>query len=280
MRMTIVFFMFVFTVMTHASSCEDVESRSVDDTTSQSVIRLTKVYNDTIVRNFSLECYDLSKERIRCHGFAEGAKAVYDSIIKISDKDSIKQGNFELSEMVYDDKGFLAYSYKTVGNFKFDLYRYNHGRLVLNENGCESTNPFYKDRCVSEAKERNGKIDSLGRYIWYQERYVWNEQGRIQQRSVWSSDRPNLNNDYTFVYGTPCDAVRVYPVDDIDRFGASEKGRYDRSFGKMPEVGDPEYIQFAKDPYPASIFVQKVNDSILIRQQKRCEDYKKSLKKK
>lgn len=280
MRMMIVFFVLFGAVIVHASSCDAVETKSVEDSTSQSVIELTKVYNDTIIRHFSLKCYNLSKERLRCHGFAEGAKAVYDSVfIKVSDKGSIKQGYFELSEIVYDDAGLLAYSYNNVGGFKYDFYRYDHGKLVYNENGCDTINSFYKERCISYAKKRKGKIDSLGRYVWYQEQYVWDEKGRMLQRSVWSSDQPSLNKNYTFVYGSPCDTVRVYPIDDIDRFGTNKKGRYDGSFGKMPEIGDPEYVQFAENPYLVSIFVQEDDGSLLARQKKRCEDYKKSLKK-
>ena len=54
-----------------------------------------------------------------------------------------------------------------------------------------------------------------------------------------------------------------------------QQGRYDGSFGKIPEMGDPEYEDFAANPYSF-----RQSEELLERQKKRCEDYKKSLKKK
>jgi len=108
------------------------------------------------------------------------------------------------------------------------------------------------------------------------ERFVWDEKGRLKQRIVSGSLDSQINGTYSFYYKTPCDSVRVVPVDYVMNWDAlSEKGKYNGSFGKMPEKGDPEYEDFARNPYEF-----RGSPELLARQQKRCEDYKKSLKKK
>lgn len=112
------------------------------------------------------------------------------------------------------------------------------------------------------------------------EEFVWDEKGRLKQRILWQSDDAgDMNGSYNFVYKTACDLVHVEPVDYYFNWDAkSKKGFYDGSFGKIPEKGDPGYNLFVEDPYGVK-FDKATSDSILVRQQKRCEDYKKSLKK-
>ncbi len=134
------------------------------------------------------------------------------------------------------------------------------------------------------------KPDSLGLFLTNQIRYVWDEKGRLKQKILWELGNPyGLNGTYEFIYKSPCDPVKVVPEDREWGCDAMQGGRYDGSFGKIPEMDDPEYKSFAEDPYPllvlngpnhTSFNSDESQKKILERQKKRCEDYKKSLKKK
>lgn len=258
---------------------EAAESSITEDLKTTFIKR--KVFNDSIVRQFKIQCRSVNDSQISCRGSADGNKAISDSIIiHENDEDLGELSYYELTEHVFDDEDFLAHVFFYRRGW-YTLSKYNHGRIVLFEKGCDTIQTTYKESCISEAKKRNVKADSLGRYVFYQERYWWDEKGRLQKRSVWNSGEfDRLNGIYTFVYGTPCDTVRVVPVDYVGEYNQlSDKGRYDGTFGKIPDISDPEYAEYAKEPYPSSSIFDRKNDSLLKRQQKRCEDYKKSLKK-
>ena len=169
--------------------------------------------------------------------------------------------------------------------------RYESGRLVSTEDWCDTVKKDGDPLCLSLLEKRTFSIkpDSLGLFLRNQTRYVWNEKGRLKQRILWELGNPyGLNGTYEFIYKSPCDPVRVIPEDREWGWDAMQKGRYDGSFGKIPEMGDPEYASFAKNPYPSLVLdgpdltpfnSDESQKAILERQMKRCEDYKKSLNK-
>lgn len=281
MRMTIVFYMFVFTVMTHASSCEDVESRSVDDTTSQSVIRLTKVYNDSIVVRFKGTCSDWKDGVQYCRFISEDGMSTVDSTIFAR---SGHESYYDLFERIHDGKGDLVYTNVLSRGYRYLEHKFSHGRLAYVEYGCSTKQPHFKDECKFEAREKNAKKDSNENYVFLKEKYFWDNYGRLMQSVYWDSDNVfEQNGTYTYRYGSPCDSIRVGFSDETNTLiepvpkgdFSLDLNRFDGTFGMMPDVGDPEYKNFTKDPYEF-----EATPELLERQKKRCEDYKKSLKKK
>lgn len=255
----------------------------------------TKVYGDTIVRKFEIYCGKWFEEKNfsgeidsvkKCHSTINDGKSFIDSV-------TYKSGFFDMFECIYDNAGHKAYSILTSrgkigfhGN-SYSIDRYELGRLVSSEDWCDTignqTNPHC--RSLLEERENSIKQDSLGRFLTNQIRYVWDGKGRLKQRILWELNNPyGLNGTYEFIYKSPCDPVKVVPEDREWGWDAMQKGRYDGTFGKIPEVGDPEYKSFAEDPYPESIVNAKSfstpesQKAILERQKKRCEDYKKSKK--
>jgi hypothetical protein len=118
------------------------------------------------------------------------------------------------------------------------------------------------------------------------ERYVWGDNGRLMQIITKGDDIQTLGfvtggpaepppkgkskikppPKYVvrnFIYGTPCDSVRVEPTD---------YGVYDKSFGKIPEESDGLYMLFKSNPY---MFTRNA----LPEQKRRCEEYKEVQKK-
>ena len=95
-------------------------------------------------------------------------------------------------------------------------------------------------------------------------------------------------SEYIFTYGSPCDPVIVEPPDWLTESTIT----YHKSFGFIPEKGDPGYEGFKTHPYHyrASPVVKeplykeppyhyRPAPELLERQKKRCEEYKKSQKK-
>jgi len=264
---------FVFLLFVGVSACHSAEKR-------------TKVYNDSITRTFRVICSEWDDEKKTCRFVSESGSSYIDSVIyKIAKnnglikKDRIgenhdSRGYFNLFERIYDDEDFLAYVYMNTHGYEYNLAKYSRGRLTYKEFGCDTLQSFYKEDCQKRAQAKNASVDSNGRYVFYKETIVWDSLGRLKQRELWySNDVLELNSSYTYIYGSPCDSVRVDPVDYPMNFYA-ESGVYDGSYGLMPEIQDPEYEEFAKDPYEF-----EATPELLERQKKRCEDYKKSLKK-
>lgn len=220
-----------------------------------------------------IECRLVSKNKMNRLDsfFVKSPSSVRDTVPEI-------RGYYTLTESVYDDNGLLMYSYEYRDGFKYSLKRFSHGRLVLFEKGCDTLQIGFKDKCLEEVALYDAEVDSMGRFAFSRELYSWDEKGRLSSRTLWTSNNGGtLDGTYVFSYGSPCDPIVVNPIDREVVFGeVSSKGRYHGSFGKMPEVGDPEYDEFAENPY--SILKTK-GTKLLVRQQKRCEDYKKSLKK-
>ena len=220
----------------------------------------------------------------RCRLIAKGNKSSMDSTIH-------NQGDYRLLETIYDAEGREFYS-RFVEWYLTSINRYESGRLVSTEDWCDTISAQKNPLCRSLYEERGVSIkpDSLGLFLTNQIRYVWDEKGRLKQRILWELGNPyGLNGTYEFIYKSPCDPVQVVPEDREMGWDAMQKGRYDGSFGKIPEMGDPEYNSFAEDPYPSLVLdgpgltpfnSDESQKKILERQKKRCEDYKKSLKKK
>lgn len=222
----------------------------------------TKVYNDSIVVDFKIYCGNWIERKFfsgepdfvkKCWLMAKDGKSSIDSVVH-------KNGFYELYENIYDTAGFRVYDSRIESglenSYKYgscDIYRYEKGKLVSFE-----------------------MYDSLGKLISL-ESFVWDEQGRLKERTLWNTYDPyGLNGTYNFIYGSPCDSVRVSPIDYYLQGwdSRSEKGKFNGSFGKIPEKGDSEYEAFAENPYDF-----EASPKLLERQKKRCEDYRKSLKK-
>ncbi|MCQ2092194.1 MAG: hypothetical protein MJY85_05895 [Fibrobacter sp.] len=228
------------------------------------------MYEDSLVRHFEVRCTDWSNDKIRCQEFAIEKNAFADSVHY-----RLPSGEYyERSEQVKDESGLLLRHYMSRSGYEYHLKKYDHGKIILVENGCDTTQSLFKEECISASRTQNAKPNEFGGFVFNQKKYVWNNEGRLQERIVWNS-KNNSEERYLFHYGSPCDSIRVNPVDLYRLDGVSVKGKYNGSFGKMPEKGDPEYEDFARDPYEF-----RASPELLARQQKRCEDYKKSLKKK
>jgi len=102
------------------------------------------------------------------------------------------------------------------------------------------------------------------------ERYFW-KNGRLVKTILGGVER-------VFIYGTPCDSVIVEPPEAAEPaswdFGRSPV--YNKSFGLIPEENDPEHGDFKMFPYSS----YHITSGLLERQKARCEEYKKSQKKK
>ena len=250
----------------------------------------TKVYDDTVVRNFEIYCgnwyertsfsneMDSLKE---CSGISKGNR--FYAEMKV-----FKKGPKLLFEKVYSVEGHLIYIIFVEGG-RYSIERYESGRLLSEETWCDTVSG--QGLCLFDVNVRKNSIkpDSLGLFLTEQKRYVWDEKGRLKQRILWELGNPyGLNGTYEFIYKSPCDPVQVVPEDREMGWDAMLKGRYDGSFGKIPEMGDPEYEKFAKNPYgfpssgigPHDKTPEETLRDIRERQKKRCEDYQKSQKKK
>ena len=253
----------------------------------------TRTYDNAKTLEFEIYCSKWSETTYpggeidslkRCSLIANGNKSSMDSTI-------YNQGDYRLFETVYDAEGREFYS-RFVEWYLTSIDRYESGRLVSTEDWCDTISAQKNPFCHSLYKERGESIksDSLGLFLIRQIRYAWDEKGRLKQRILWELGNPyGLNGTYEFIYKSPCDPVQVVPEDREMGWDAMQKGRYHGSFGKIPEMGDPEYESFANEPYPSLILggpgltpfnSDESQKKILERQKKRCEDYKKSLKKK
>lgn len=250
----------------------------------------TKVYDDTVVRNFEIYCgnwyettnFSNEKDSLKeCSGISKGNR--FYAEMKV-----FKKGTKLLSEKVYSVDGHLIYIIFVEGG-RYSIERYESGRLLSEETWCDTVSG--QGLCLFDVNVRKNSIkpDSLGLFLTEQKRYVWDEKGRLKQRILWELGNPyGLNGTYEFIYKSPCDPVQVVPEDREMGWDAMLKGRYDGSFGKIPEMGDPEYEKFAKNPYgfpssgvgPHDKTPEETLRDIRERQKKRCEDYQKSQKKK
>ncbi|MBR4784475.1 MAG: hypothetical protein IK012_04385 [Fibrobacter sp.] len=253
----------------------------------------TRIYDNAKTLEFEIYCSKWFETKYpgggeidslkRCSLIAKGNKSSIDSNIH-------NQGEYELFERIYDAEGRMSF-YRLVESHWTTIDRYESGRLVSHEDWCDTIRTQKNSLCRSPYEERGESIkpDSLGLFLTNQIRYVWDEKGRLKQRILWELGNPyGLNGTYEFIYKSPCDPVKVVPEDREWGWDAMQKGRYDGTFGKIPEVGDPEYNSFAEDPYPSMVLdgpgltpfnSDESQKTILERQKKRCEDYKKSLKK-
>lgn len=237
----------------------------------------TKVYGDTIVRNFEIYCTkwfvgkkdDGSPDSVKkCRWISKDNRLIADSI-------AYNQGYYVLFEQVFDADGNMIY--KIFFDKLYSIEKYEFGRLVSSEFWCDTIQLAEDPYCLSFINSGKGnlKLDSLGKFLIRQTRFIWDEKGRLKQRIIWDMGNPyGLNGTYEFIYKSPCDTIRVIPEDRVRGWDGMLEGRYNGSFGKIPEMGDPEYEEFAKDPYSFS-----QTEELLERQKKRCEDYKKSQKK-
>jgi len=238
----------------------------------------TKVYGDTIVREFEIYCTKwhvgvnddgLPDSVKKCRWISKDNRLFADSTIH-------KPDNYTLFEKVFDAEGNKIY--EIFFNGFYSIEKYEFGRLVASESWCDTiqlADNFYCLSFINESQERL-KRDSLGRFLIRQTKFVWDENGRLKRRIIWDmGNLYGLNGTYEFIYKSPCDTIHVIPEDRVWGWDAMQKGRYDGSFGKIPEMGDPEYEDFATNPYSF-----RQSEYLLERQKKRCEDYKKSLKKK
>lgn len=251
----------------------------------------TRIYDNAKTLEFEIYCSKWFETKYpgggidslkRCRLIAKGNKSSMDSTIH-------NQGDYRLLETIYDAEGREFYS-RFVEWYLTSINRYESGRLVSHEDWCDTISAQKNPLCRSLYEERGVSIkpDSLGLFLTNQIRYVWDEKGRLKQRILWELGNPyGLNGTYEFIYKSPCDPVKVVPEDREWGCDAMQKGRYDGSFGKIPEMGDPEYASFAEDPYPSIVFdgpgltpfnSDESQKTILERQKKRCEDYKKSKK--
>ena len=238
----------------------------------------TKVYGDTIVRKFEIYCTkwcvgvndDGSPDSTKkCRWISKDNRLFADSAIH-------KPGNYTLFEQVFDADGNIIYEI-FFENF-YSIERYESRRLVASEFWCDTIQLANNPYCLSfiNGSQESLKLDSLGKFLIRQTRFVWDKKGRLKQRIIWDMGNPyGLNGTYEFIYKSPCDTIRVVPEDRVWGWDGAIEGRYDGSFGKIPEMGDPEYENFAAAPYSF-----RQSEELLERQKKRCADYKKSLKKK
>jgi hypothetical protein len=111
---------------------------------------------------------------------------------------------------------------------------------------------------------RNNRIDTLA-----YEQYFW-EKGRLA-KTIFKGVTRN------FIYGAPCDSVIVTPSDYAlkDGIDFNPPPVYNKSFGLIPEENDLEYEKFKRNPY---LYYAPIE--LLERQKARCEEYKKTQKKK
>lgn len=291
----IIFFAFAFSVSLWAndvSSYENVRENLIKSNYSFEGKR-TRTYDNAKTLEFEIYCSKWFETTYpsgeidslkRCRLITNGSKSLMDSTIH-------NQGDYRLFERVYDAEGREFYS-RFVEWYLTSIDRYESGRLVSHEDWCDTISAQKNPLCRSLYEERGDsmKPDSLGLFLTNQIRYVWDEKGRLRQRILWELGNPyGLNGTYEFIYKSPCDPVKVVPEDREWGCDAMQGGRYDGSFGKIPEMDDPEYKSFAEDPYPllvlngpnhTSFNSDESQKKILERQKKRCEDYKKSLKKK
>ena len=252
----------------------------------------TKIYDNAKTIEFEIYCSKWFETKYpgggidslkRCRLIAKRSRSEIDSTIH-------NQGEYQLYERIYDAEGHIAY-YSFFESHLTSIDRYKSGRLVSTEDWCDTVKKDGDPLCLSLLEKRTFSIkpDSLGLFLRNQTRYVLDEKGRLKQRILWELGNPyGLNGTYEFIYKSPCDPVQVVPEDREMGWDAMQKGRYDGSFGKIPEMGDPEYASFAKNPYPSLVLdgpdltpfnSDESQKAILERQMKRCEDYKKSLKK-
>jgi hypothetical protein len=130
---------------------------------------------------------------------------------------------------------------------------------------------------VTDTLDGSPSADVFGKgTVFRSELYRWDEKGRLAQMV----DKGKIRN---FIYGTPCDAVKVEPSDfgkvdyiidgNIIPWGGYPV--YNNSFGEIPEESDPEYKKFKEDPYKF-----RAGPELLERQKARCEEYKESQKEK
>jgi len=178
-----------------------------------------------------------------------------------SRKDSTiyKNGTWELMEWYYEDENNSKTVYISTSGSKITNIYDSLGRIISNVH-----------------IEKNGDTITS-------ERYVWEENGRLIQ-IITRGDEINMSGfviggpteppkfkpkvkSYpkyvvrNFIYNTPCDSVRVEPTD---------YGRYDKSFGKIPDESDAfEYERFKINPY-------MYTGNVLLKQKARCEEYKES----
>lgn len=291
----IIFFAFAFSVSLWANGMplyENVRENLIKSNYSFEGKR-TRIYDNAKTIEFEIYCSKWFETKYpgggidslkRCRLIAKGNKSSMDSTIH-------NQGDYRLLETIYDAEGREFYS-RFVEWYLTSIDRYESGRLVSHEDWCDTISAQKNPRCRSLYEERGDsmKPDSLGLFLTNQIRYVWDEKGRLKQRILWELGNPyGLNGAYEFIYKSPCDPVKVVPEDREWGCDAMQGGRYDGSFGKIPEMDDPEYKSFAEDPYPllvvngpnhTSFNSDESQKKILERQKKRCEDYKKSLKKK
>ena len=291
----IIFFAFAFSVSLWANGMplyENVRENLIKSNYSFEGKR-TRTYDNAKTLEFEIYCskwFEMTypggeiDSLKRCRLIVNENKSSIDSIIH-------NQGDYRLFETVYDAEGREFYS-RFVEWYLTSIDRYESGRLVSHEDWCDTISAQKNPLCRSLYEERGDsmKPDSLGLFLTNQIRYVWDEKGRLKQKILWELGNPyGLNGTYEFIYKSPCDPVKVVPEDREWGCDAMQGGRYDGSFGKIPEMDDPEYKSFAEDPYPllvlngpnhTSFNSDESQKKILERQKKRCEDYKKSLKKK
>jgi len=163
-------------------------------------------------------------------------------------KDSIFKPQNEYWEVNEKDGSTGSYKNRTSNGNKREILYDEEGRLI---------NYMYIIR-------RNDKIDTLA-----YEQYFW-EKGKLV-KTIFKGVTRN------FIYGTPCDYVIVTPSDDALKEGIdfNPPPMYNKSFGLIPEENDPEYEKFKR--YPYSYYAPT---ELLEKQKRRCEEYKKSQKKK
>lgn len=242
--------------------------------------------------DFEIYCGQWMNDKKECHYLSKNGKSHIDSTIykngrdnpfgKILDGSELdltnkKSGYYDLIGEIYNDENEKVYSFGYISGYLYSRKIFKLGHLVLEERGCDTAHVFYKKHCLVQKTKRKFKMGSLENFIEYQVDYVWDEQGRLKERTLWNTYDPyGLNGTYNFIYGSPCDSVRVSPIDYYLQGwdSRSEKGKFNGSFGKIPEKGDSEYEAFAENPYDF-----EASPKLLERQKKRCEDYRKSLKK-
>ncbi|MCQ2125420.1 MAG: hypothetical protein MJZ25_14675 [Fibrobacter sp.] len=235
------------------------------------------VYEDSIKLDLEIYCGGWfvrgEGERLdsikKCFLISKGSISRVDSFVR-------NDNHYEVFEDIYDVNQELVFSGLRTENI-YSEYRYDSGKLLTHDELCDTIHEAEKSLCFGLLSNdfTNLEQDRFGKFVMTRERFVWDEKGRLKQRIVSGPLNSKINGTYDFFYKTPCDSVRVEPVDYVVDWDAlSEKGKYDGSFGKMPEKDDPEYAEFAKNPYEF-----EATPELLERQKKRCEDYKKSLKK-
>jgi hypothetical protein len=166
----------------------------------------------------------------------------------------LEGGYYDLHATAYENNGIKVSTYMSYDGVHNKSKYDSLGRVESIISFADSS-----DRPFAEAFGKGTVIRS--------ERYIWDEKGRLVQMV----DKGKIRN---FIYGTPCDTVKVEPSDFIyPHFGTPPV--YDRSFGEIPEESDPEYEKFKEGPYEF-----RAGPELLERQKARCEEYKESQKEK